>query len=108
MPFGLYNTSVLFQDYIDWALEGMEDKLIVYLDDILIHGLILEKLCDQMKWYLQQLQENKLFAKLKKCEFEVIETRILGFIVNEKGLTMEPEHIKTITNWPVPTILIQV
>jgi len=49
MPFGLYNTSVLFQDYIDWALEGMEDKLIVYLDDILIHGLILEKLCDQMK-----------------------------------------------------------
>ena len=36
------------------------------------------------------------------------ETRILGFIVNEKGLTMEPEHIKTITNWPVSTILIQV
>jgi len=38
----------------------------------------------------------------------VTETRILGFIVNEKGLTMEPEHIKTITNWPVSTILIQV
>ena len=36
------------------------------------------------------------------------ETRILGFIVNEKGLTMEPEHIKTITNWPVSTTLIQV
>jgi len=36
------------------------------------------------------------------------ETRMLGFIVNEKRLTIEPEHIKTITNWPVSTILIQV
>jgi len=86
----------------------MEDKLIVYLDDILIYRSILEELCDQTEWCLQQLWENKLFVKLKKYKFEVTETRMLGFIVNEKGLTMEPEHIKTITNWSVPTTLTQV
>ena len=44
MPFRLYNTPALFQSYIDQALQGLEDELIAYLDNILIFGSTLEKL----------------------------------------------------------------
>ena len=40
MPFGLCNTPASFQSYLDQALKGLEDELI-----ILVYGAILEELC---------------------------------------------------------------
>ena len=37
-----------------------------------------------------------MFTKLKKYKFEVAKIRILGFIVNIKGSTIELERVKTI------------
>ena len=79
-----------------------------YLDDILIFGLTLDKLREHKYHYLQRLQENGLYVKLKKCEFEVMETKMLGFIVNKEGIKMEREWISTILDWPEPTTLTQV
>ena len=42
----------------------------------------------------------------KKFEFEVTETRMLGFIVNKEGIRIEPDRIKTILEWPEPKTLI--
>jgi len=66
------------------------------LDDILIFGLILDKLCEYTYYCLQKLQENRLYAKLKKYEFEVTETRILGFIAGKVSIRIKPEWILTI------------
>ena len=96
MPFGLCNTPASFQSYLDQALKGLENKLITYLDNILVYGAILEELCIWTRYCLQCLRENKLFAKLKKCEFEVTKMRMLGFVVNKKGITIEPERVNTI------------
>jgi len=30
---------------------------------------------------------------------------MLEFIINEKGLTIEPEHVETIINWSMSTML---
>jgi len=44
MLFGLCNIPALFQSYIDRAVNGLEDELIVYLDNILIFRSLLEEL----------------------------------------------------------------
>jgi len=34
--------------------------------------------------------------------------RMLGFVVNKKGITIEPERVNTILDWPEPKMLTQV
>ena len=55
MSFGLYNAPALFQSYIDKALQGLEDKLVAYLDNILIFGSILDELHEHTYHCLQRL-----------------------------------------------------
>ena len=107
MLFGLCNIPALFQSYIDRAVNGLEDELIVYLDNILIFRSLLEELHICIQKCLQCLRKNKLFAKLKKCQFEVTKTRLLGFIINNKGIAIEPKRVATIQNQPKPKILTQ-
>lgn len=102
MPFGLCNAPATFQAYIDHAMQGLENELVVYLDDILIHAETLDELRTRTRHCLDRLRQHRLFAKLKKCEFEVQQTHMLGFVVDHRGISMEPERISAIMDWPAP------
>lgn len=103
MPFGLCNAPATFQAYVDKALHdqiGLE--LIVYLDDILIFANDLYELRARTKRCLQRLRDAGLFAKLEKCIFEVQEVSFLGYIISDKGISMDSERIQTILDWRAP------
>jgi hypothetical protein len=42
-------------------------------------------------------------VKPSKCVFNTKEVEFLGFIVNTKGVVIEPSQIETICDWLVPT-----
>jgi hypothetical protein len=48
------------------------------------------------------LRENKLYANLKKCPFCVNTVTFLGYIVSDKGISMDEEKVKAIMEWPNP------
>ena len=43
-----------------------------------------------------------MFANSDKCTFCVHNIVFLGFIVNKKGVHVDPEKIKAIQEWPTP------
>jgi len=47
--------------------------------------------------------DNNICVEIDKCVFKDSETSFLGFMVSGKGLRMDPEKAKPITNWPRPT-----
>ena len=51
---------------------------------------------------LKALLKAGLYAKLSKCLFSVTRISFLGFILTDKGVEMEEDHISTILNWPEP------
>lgn len=51
----------------------------------------------------QRLKENKLFVKAEKCEFHVSTVSFLGFIIEQGQLKPDPEKIRAVQEWPVPT-----
>ena len=57
---------------------------------------------------LQRLQENDLYLKPKKCEFNKTTMEYLGLIIKEGQLLMDPVKLKGISDWPVPTTIKQV
>ncbi|TFY76193.1 hypothetical protein EWM64_g7821 [Hericium alpestre] len=86
----------LFKDLID------TDKVVIYMDDILIFTETLEEHRDLVHKVLQCLQDNDLFLKPEKCLFEQPSVEFLGLIVSHNTLTMDPVKVAGITEWPAP------
>ncbi|KAF1332095.1 reverse transcriptase, partial [Globisporangium splendens] len=64
--------------------------------DVEVHKEHLRQLLDLMRKY-------KLYANIQKCMFGVDEIPVLGCFVGKNGVRPDPEKIKAINDWPVPT-----
>ena len=103
MPFGLANAPVTFQAYVNKTLKPYIDVFyVVYLDDVLIYSETEDSHWEHVRRVLRALLEYCLYAKLSECAFNCSEVTFLGFIVNQRGIQIEPLHIEAITEWPEP------
>jgi hypothetical protein len=109
MPFGLTNAPATFQAYINTVLrEYLDDFCLAYLDDVLIYSKTHEEHQVHVRRVLQKLLDNGLYCNLDKCEFGVKEVTFLGYIISPTGISMEPERISTIAEWPVPRSILDI
>ena len=104
MPFRLSNALASFQGYINKILvEKLDIFVIVYLDDILIYTKDLSQgHIEAVRWVLDILRKNGLFANVKKCQFHKDEVQFLGYVVSSQSIWIEDEKIEAIKNWPKP------
>lgn len=100
---------VTFQTMMNDILRDLinEGHVIVYLDNILIFTEDVEEHRQIVKQVLQIFQENKLFLKPKKCEFERTEIEYLGVIISHNAMKMDPAKIWGVIEWPEPKNLKQ-
>ena len=75
---------------------------IIYIDDILIYSKTKAEHREQVRKVLQELKEAGLYAKPKKCEFNVEKTTFLAFIISADGIEMDPAKVKALLNWETP------
>jgi hypothetical protein len=68
----------------------------------MIYSGSLEEHAEHLRKVFQRLRENKLYAKLKKCEFEVTEVDFLGHRITQEGLEMDDHKVKAILDWELP------
>ncbi len=105
MPFGLTNAPATFCTLMnDIFCEWLDDFVVVYIDDILIYSGSLEEHAEHLRKVFQRLRENKLYAKLEKCEFGVTEVDFLGHRITQKGLMMDDHKVKAILDWEPPKV----
>jgi len=103
MPFGLTNAPAAFQRFVNTIFADMLDVcVVVYLDDILIYSEDMESHQQHVREVLRCLRLHGLFAKPEKCEFHSDSVEYLGYRLSPEGLTMSPDKIQTISNWPEP------
>ncbi len=103
MPFGLTNAPATFCTLMnDIFREWLDDFVVIYIDDILIYSGSLEKHVEHLWKVFQRLKGNKLYAKLKKCEFRVMEVDFLGHRITQEGLKMDDHKVKEILDWEPP------
>ncbi len=103
MPFGLSNSPAVFQALINDVLRDMVDRFVfVYLDNILIFSQNERDHVQHVRRVLQRLLENRLFAKVEKCQFHARSVPFLGFILSPDGIRMDPTKVKAVADWPTP------
>ena len=80
----------------------LEKFILVFLDDIIVYSKNEEEHKEHLRLTLQLLREHRLYAKLSKCDFYKDRIQYLGHIISEEDISIEPEKIETIMNWPTP------
>jgi hypothetical protein len=103
MTFGFSNAPATFQRIMNEIFHIEENSfIIVYLDDILIFSETWEEHIRHIRWTLDKLRENSLFAKMKKCEWRTQEVEYLGHIIKSGQVAMDPKKIQAVKEWPIP------
>ena len=51
---------------------------------------------------LHKLEQNDLYLKPKKCDFEKKEIDYLGVIIGNGQIQMDPKKLKGVADWPIP------
>ena len=80
----------------------------VYFDDILIYNHSQENHLDRLSQVCTTLRLESLFANLRKCHFMTNSVTFLGYVVSAQGVSMDPEKVKAILDWPEPKNLHEV
>ena len=109
MPFGVTNAPAAFMDLMNRVFKPYLDEfVVVFIDDILIYSKNAEAHENHLRLILQILREKKLYAKLKKCEFWLREVAFLGHVITKEGVSVDPNKIEAIVNWPTLTNVTEV
>lgn len=104
MPFGLKNAPSTFQRVMDCVLKDLIGTVcLVYLDDIIVYSTSLQEHAENLKRVFEALREANLKIQLDKSEFLHKECAFLGHLVTTEGVKPNPDKIKTIQNFPLPT-----
>jgi hypothetical protein len=96
MSFGLTNASAYFM-YL------MNKVFMVFIDDILVYSRSEEEHKEHLRLTLQKLRENKLYAKLSKCEFWMKQVAFLGHVISKGGISVHPSKVQDVLSWNAPT-----
>ncbi|WVZ94230.1 hypothetical protein U9M48_040146 [Paspalum notatum var. saurae] len=63
------------------------------------------------KWnmnVLEKLRSQQLYAKYSKCEFWLEKVAFLGHIVTAKGVAVDPEKVRAVSEWQQPTNVMEI
>ncbi|TXT06920.1 uncharacterized protein COLE_06251 [Cutaneotrichosporon oleaginosum] len=104
MLFGLCNAPSTFQKLMEHIFRDMIGiSIALYLDDILVYTKADRPQHVRVtREVLLRLRKFRLFAKMAKCRFFAATVTFLGFVVSPNGLSMDPEKVAAILQWPLP------
>jgi hypothetical protein len=104
MSFGLTNTLAYFIYLMNKVfMEYLEKFVVVFIDDILIYSKSKEEHKEHLRLVLQKLRDQRLYAKLRKCEFWLKQVAFLGHIISKGGIYVDPRNIREVLSWNAPT-----
>ena len=104
MPFGLSNSGFSFCHLMEMCLGDQQFVTqLLYLDGICIFATSIDEMLDHIDLVFKWLEEFNLKMKPNKCHFVQHSVVFLGHILTAEGISVNPDEVEKIKNWPVPT-----
>jgi hypothetical protein len=106
MPFGLKNAGATFQWAMTYVFYDLSHIILSYLDDLTRSKKRTQQL-DDLCIIFQQCHQYNILLNPLKCVFCVTVGCLLGFIISQHGIMVEPLKVQAITEIPPPRNLCQ-
>jgi hypothetical protein len=103
MPFGLINGGETLQRDMDVAFQGLINKcVVVYLDGVTVYSKNKEDYIQHLTHIFERCRKYGISLNPKKTIFGVEEGKLLGNIISQEGIHIDPERIRAIAKIPLP------
>lgn len=97
MPFGLKNIGATYQRAIVTLFHDMIHKEIeAYIDNMIAKSQTEEEHLVNLEKLFKHMRKFKLRINPNKCTFRIRSKKLLGFIINKRGIEVDPEKFKSI------------
>ena len=104
MPFGLKNAPATFSRLMQKVFDGISsDEALVFLDDALAHSQDAKQHLSILRKIFTRYRYAGLTLQPRKTHLFRDEVDYLGYHVSRAGLSVVPEYVDVVKNWPVPT-----
>jgi len=103
MSFGLKNAGATYQRAMVALFHDMMHREIeVYVDDMIARSKTEEEHLVNLWKLFERLRKYQLRLNPAKCTFGVKSRKLMGFIVSQRGIKVDPEKVKAILEMPEP------
>jgi hypothetical protein len=75
----------------------------IYLDDVMVYSENLEDHVEHVRLVIDILRREKFFLTERKLNFLCEEVKILGRVVDDEGIRMDPDKVDALVRWKTPT-----
>ena len=97
MPFGLMNAGATFQREIDITFSNEKDRFVlIYLDDITVYSKNDQDHLEHLRRVFLKCRRFGISLNPKYSNFDMKEGKILGHIIFEEGIRIDPDRVATI------------
>jgi len=87
--------TLIFRDVIGLYVHVYLDNIFIYLDSIGEHK-------EHLKTVFEQLRDNQLYLKWKKCQLYAKEIKCLGHMIDNNSIHMDTDKMDKMRNWKTP------
>ena len=106
MPFGLCNATGTFQRcMLSIFSDFLESCIEVFVDDFTAYGSSFDTCLDSLDTVLSRCIETNLVLNFEKCHFMVEQGIVLGHIILNRGIEVDPAKIDVISQLPYPSCM---
>ena len=101
-PFGLKHLTAHFQRFLSNLFQDMP-KVLVYVDDIIIHSQNTIEHETHVLEVLKRLNRHNLRINLRKCRLALKKIDVLGFTIDSDGIYASEQKLLAISRMRTPT-----
>ena len=103
VPFGLKNTGATYQRMaIALLYDMMHYEVEVYVNDMIVKSKEKGGHIVNLRKFFERIKEYRMRLNPQKCTFGVTTGKLLSFLVNDRGIEVDPSKIKAILEIPPP------
>jgi predicted aspartyl protease/transposase InsO family protein len=104
MPMGLHSAGATFQNLMEKVFRDLiGEKVFVYLDDILVVSKSWDEHVSLLDRVFTMLFQSGLKINWDKCRFARPYVNYLGYIAGQGHLQVDPDKVKSVAEFPVPS-----
>ena len=104
LPFGCKLSPSIFQKALEQSMYGLAwHSVFIFLDDMIVVGRNWPEFLKNFTNVLHRLAISGFKLKPKKCMLACQEIPVLGFVLTDKTIKVDPHKLRAASCWPRPT-----